>query len=1417
MNPQQFQNMGMGRGMPMQMNPNFSMNPQQMNQMGGQQMPMQGMQQHTNVGHPSIQKHIFNTLQSQGPFSGWQATVNVNERAAQIKLIVDSLRLVRPPVELVRALEVAIQFERKCFGQSSSKEEYIQECNDKLGKIRDQRAQQMSQGANNMQSMQGMQMPNQNFQMQMGQNMMGQQNMAMNMPQNMQQMQQSQMMAQRNMQMANQPQMMQNQGFQAQQPQQTEQPKQNKDPGLSAEDNQIINQRAADLAKNTPKEKIRTITDGMAPQLRANLARRGVEPILYYFRMMATREFRKQQAGEGNVNQMQQMQNQQNQQQPGHSPYVNEMGRFAGQQAEGLRSQETGEMVVPASNNNPVVPDHMRIQQQMLANSQRMGPQSQNGMNPNYAEQQRRLQQNQKMQQAARMQAQPQENARAQATQGQPQMQQQGGAQASNLNRPANMNVQGVSPQPGSRPQSRPQGMAQSGQMPPGQQPMNMQQAQQREAILARYSVPVQNVLRQKPMNEWQGIIHTLQQQQNSAMQRSDSQQPQNMQRQQSAQVPNGAFLGGANIGTPMQQSLSTGAMGAQPQQQNPAQMNPEMLRQRQAALQQQQQQRMQGQAEKPQGQPIQPLNNQQMNFMDSQPIAPNVLAAVRSRIPLPQEIATWMNLKQWAMNNPIPNMPMNQLMQYQAQHFLHVMRARQQQQQAQQQQAAQQGMPQGQMMNMPGQAQAFPQPQIPNPTDQDIQRVRAQNPRLQAMSDEAVRNAIINRHRQQLQAAAQRQGAQGPQRPNMQPGQMQSQQMQQVQQPPPPQQQQPQKPQPQKQQPQQPARPASQTNQSKPPQTPADKGIKRPNEPVKTDGPTPIAKPAVPQRIPNLTKEQFFALPPDKRKQYVDQQTLQKLIQLVKEVQATMPKLQPLKLDAAAKQRMIAKLTEDGTKKMVDRFDQLLMAFAKASKDEAQIRGLVLNKLQLFSQYDGNSIQSKAWLPAEHFTITPEKVDEILKDLATKFNMMTAGIQQRSQLTPENLNRLQEQENRKKSIKGGKDVPPAPTTTQPPFQFGDNRGHGAPKYGGTGLKQEDLKLDPKRRKKNPPGGQTPVSLSATPEAASPQVTKSQPPAAVFRCPIPSCERNKQGFFNQVELDKHTNAVHKIDTEPVTDPLAFLDASLRDAFNLDENFKQIRKTSLMAPPMEKTASKGSVANLKADGKVATPPSQSGRPQSAHFNKDDMGLQAQASDWEHTKITLEELNNIFGDMDWEEAVPAAALELQDKFIEQYQQSEEWQKLIRTPGGSLTDTTTEKSATPAIKEPDVKPEDASNLQVDLEIEGLDLSGLEDLTDFAQIDTTMAEDESSPFEVLDKPVITAEQQFLLDNDIDYTRPDALTVEQKRLMDFIVEPMFPVKPAIDHAWEEIDWEAEERQRQEDIRLGTPGAWNGNGFNRFP
>jgi len=64
---------------------------------------------------------------------------------------------------------------------------------------------------------------------------------------------------------------------------------------------------------------MRNIVEKMNPTLRQNLAQKAVDPIIYYFRMLATKEFRRRKqmeagmGGAGNPNMMGQPQNQSNQ------------------------------------------------------------------------------------------------------------------------------------------------------------------------------------------------------------------------------------------------------------------------------------------------------------------------------------------------------------------------------------------------------------------------------------------------------------------------------------------------------------------------------------------------------------------------------------------------------------------------------------------------------------------------------------------------------------------------------------------------------------------------------------------------------------------------------------------------------------------------------------------------------------------------------------------------------------------------------------------------------------------------------------------------------------------------------------------------------------------------------------------------
>jgi len=172
---------------------------------------------------------------------------------------------------------------------------------------------------------------------------------------------------------------------------------------------------------------------------------------------------------------------------------------------------------------------------------------------------------------------------------------------------------------------------------------------------------------------------------------------------------------------------------------------------------------------------------------------------------------------------------------------------------------------------------------------------------------------------------------------------------------------------------------------------------------------------------------------------------------------------------------------------------------------------------------------------------------------------------------------------------------------------------------------------------------------------------------------------------------------------------------------------------------------------------------------------------------------------------------------------FEKSEAWQKLIKTPAGSLTDTTTDKSTSPPTakdKEPEGKSERKDDFSVDFEgIDGLDLSGLDEIDEIIAAptdpdkDVAMAGNEDSLFEVVDKPdykdynLTSEENEFLLKMGIDYTQPDKLTDSNKRSMERMVGPVPNFKKQDADEWPDIDWETEKKRQLEEEKNIAPGG----------
>ncbi len=153
--------------------------------------------------------------------------------------------------------------------------------------------------------------------------------------------------------------------------------------------------------------------------------------------------------------------------------------------------------------------------------------------------------------------------------------------------------------------------------------------------------------------------------------------------------------------------------------------------------------------------------------------------------------------------------------------------------------------------------------------------------------------------------------------------------------------------------------------------------------------------------------------------------------------------------------------------------------------------------------------------------------------------------------------------------------APAAPTSARPPFPLGASSPHGVPQaYGPNEMTQDKLKIPvSKRRKPNQQGSaaSTPANALGTPgSTTSPQIgmsslpdTKRQAapeapkPVAVapptFRCPVPECESNNNGFASQADLHKHNAEAHEVKEPPIEDPLRFALDALAEGLGLDKD------------------------------------------------------------------------------------------------------------------------------------------------------------------------------------------------------------------------------------------------------------------------
>lgn len=222
---------------------------------------------------------------------------------------------------------------------------------------------------------------------------------------------------------------------------------------------------------------------------------------------------------------------------------------------------------------------------------------------------------------------------------------------------------------------------------------------------------------------------------------------------------------------------------------------------------------------------------------------------------------------------------------------------------------------------------------------------------------------------------------------------------------------------------------------------------------------------------------------------------------------------------------------------------------------------------------------------PRDAFSILPSEVEQarlmlssMVKDLSDRFPRMKKpdGTQAQAQpasgaqatqpaaaatapLNAANLQQQQQQLNKihQRAANRNAQAPAAPTSSQPPFQFGATSPQGVAKYSGTTppITQENLHIPARKKQRannnalaqNTPGsGVSPrTSKPISPEAKRQQIPESKPKLS---CPEPECERLQLSFDTDEALKAHTEQEH---VRPLVDPAKYAHDKLASILDWD--------------------------------------------------------------------------------------------------------------------------------------------------------------------------------------------------------------------------------------------------------------------------
>ncbi|KAJ5163029.1 UAA transporter [Penicillium coprophilum] len=1231
MNPGEFPNPGAGPGRPA---PNTAM---RMNA---------NMQVPKNDSVQAMMTYVAQMLQNQGPYGGWKSEVPIKTRATNVYQMITSLRLIQPRIDLHQAAQAAMSFELKAFTKANEKSEYEKECTEKLLHIRNTRERQaavayqsgmmpQTGGQNQIPGTfpqhinQSMQTSPVSGQQQMAMGMNGQnQQAAIQQQQRQQQQQQSQAMLQQQQQQQQRPQQRPGNGI----------PMVDDLSTLSPQELDHVSRLANEmLNKTTPEDmaKIKLNLSNMTPEQRQYLARKKLEPMTYFFRSQALNQIRRHRrarldmAGRapnagmdanGNMmgdpmmnsqHQRQMLQNMLNLQRnsafPGNPSqtmeppnFIGNVENIQGQQADGLRSQEAGQLVVPASSSQMNQAPFPNNNNNMFP--QQMGQNGQANLNANNPNAQAQFLAQQHLQGGSntpqdRMQFQAQQSqaqARAQAAQ-KAQMAMSGhGGQVRCLRsrcplkpdhrldlrtwasiRPALQDRLGCKVRPKFLPTSRPTSRNNSLACPP---------EQARAIIIQQRRAALNNMARANPGQQPQS-------------------QPGQAQSMMNNQMGNAMMRGAMNA----PQDLTSG--GIPPNQQ----ITMQQRQQRQNEVYKLQLLRQQNNGVE--------MTPEQAKQMDRVSFPPSILNMNGTSMQVPNNVKSWGQLKQWANSNPQVASPndLPRLMMLQKLHLGQLISASTNQvrdQNGQGPAATPFQSTQVPFTNAPG----FPPGQQPTAINmaamrpisaQDIQMARQKlGPQVSSWTDEQIQKFLYTNRQKQLQAAQNRaMQLEG----NTQPGQL----SQSAVQPPVPAAQ---------------AVPQIKQQHPQPPQsTPHAANVKTQTgatakgakgapgkQPSKkrasTDDTTdarvtaepqmsqPVAVPAPPGTAPQrpglpFTQEQLAQMTPQQRAQveaHIRRQQPQsrgqvlsraaadeawnrnlppQVMEVYNDIAKNAPPAKPMPVSPEQKAAMTKQLRE--ALDVLGRLDALVQWFAKMQGQEKNVKNLLAMRIQLMRQFK----PSQDWVVNEHFTVTPDYLNGAILFMRKLFAVMISRMQQGQRpnapqppgsntqamqgnmpaLNATNLQQLQAQEEalqraRRASSQSVANAPAAPFAAPSP--------RGVPQYAPGGLAPENLKLPPPKKRKQSHGvASSPVQATAAPGAAAKYnkavadaTSNAAAMAGAFKCRVVDCQHHYQGFPTQAALDKHIEESHQPEEEEmIEDYLKYYHESISMGLGLNPN------------------------------------------------------------------------------------------------------------------------------------------------------------------------------------------------------------------------------------------------------------------------